>query len=233
MENNIKVEQWLDNEIRFVEVNGEWQAVAKDITDALGFRMASDALSKMKDKYKGKAKVPTPGGVQTLTTLSNSGLYSLLLNSRKIKSKEMLAHLEEIDYTLVMQVKTPKQLHFEMLLKEQLQRFIDIGGIRYNDWNFYVDNQVIFKDAIDFETEYKIPNTNHRVDFYFKGFDIIIEYDEKHHLQQIKEDIRREAVITNAMIDHQGREPVFIRVAEGEEYQGIIDLFGIFYKQIA
>jgi prophage antirepressor-like protein len=34
---NFRVENWLDYEIRFVEKNpGEWWAVLKDITDALG-----------------------------------------------------------------------------------------------------------------------------------------------------------------------------------------------------
>lgn len=42
MNNPIKTENWNGHEIRFVFHNGEWWAVAKDVADILGYRMASD-----------------------------------------------------------------------------------------------------------------------------------------------------------------------------------------------
>ena len=36
MRNNIRVESWCGYDIRFVEVNGKWYAILKDICDALG-----------------------------------------------------------------------------------------------------------------------------------------------------------------------------------------------------
>jgi len=41
---------------RFIEKDGEWWAVAKDVADALGFRDATVATQKMADRYKGTAK---------------------------------------------------------------------------------------------------------------------------------------------------------------------------------
>lgn len=38
MENKIRVENWCGYDIRFVEVNGEWYAILKDICDALHLR---------------------------------------------------------------------------------------------------------------------------------------------------------------------------------------------------
>lgn len=35
---NMKIENWLGNEIRFVEINGEWWAVGNDVTRALGYK---------------------------------------------------------------------------------------------------------------------------------------------------------------------------------------------------
>lgn len=49
----MKTEIWNEYPIRFVEKDGEWWAVAKDITDALGFAQAKDATRKMPEKYKG------------------------------------------------------------------------------------------------------------------------------------------------------------------------------------
>ena len=88
MENNIKVEQWLNNEIRFVEVGGEWNAVAKDVTDALGIGLASNVLRHMKDKYKGMSEVHTPGGVQKLITLTEKGMYRLIMRSNKPEAED-------------------------------------------------------------------------------------------------------------------------------------------------
>ena len=36
----MRVENWCGYDIRFVEVNGEWYAILKDICDALGLRTA-------------------------------------------------------------------------------------------------------------------------------------------------------------------------------------------------
>ena len=40
---NMRVENWSGHDIRFVEYNGEWWAVLKDICDALGLRTAAVA----------------------------------------------------------------------------------------------------------------------------------------------------------------------------------------------
>lgn len=39
----MKVENWCGYDIRFVEINGEWRAILKDICDALGLRTAKVA----------------------------------------------------------------------------------------------------------------------------------------------------------------------------------------------
>lgn len=79
----MKTEIWNGYSIRFVEVDGEWQAVAKDATDALGIRDANSVLRHMKDKYKGTSKVRTPGGNQEMLTLTEKGLYRLIMRSNK------------------------------------------------------------------------------------------------------------------------------------------------------
>ena len=42
-ENNMRVENWCGYDIRFVEINGEWWAILKDICDALKLR--TDAIA--------------------------------------------------------------------------------------------------------------------------------------------------------------------------------------------
>lgn len=85
----MKTEIWNEYPIRFVEKDGEWWAVAKDITDALGFAQAKDATRKMPEKYKGRYKVPTTSGkskspeTQEMIVLNEKGLYRLIMRSHK------------------------------------------------------------------------------------------------------------------------------------------------------
>lgn len=41
----MKIQHWNGHNIRFVEVNGEWMAVGKDVTDALGYANSRKALA--------------------------------------------------------------------------------------------------------------------------------------------------------------------------------------------
>ena len=84
----MKTEIWNGYPIRFVEKNGEWWAVAKDITDSLGFAQAKDATRKMPEKYKGAYKVPTLGGEQEMIVLNEKGLYRLIMRSHKPEAEE-------------------------------------------------------------------------------------------------------------------------------------------------
>lgn len=60
--------------------------VAKDVCDALGLTTANLARDLDGDE-KGSIKLMTPGGLQLVTLISESGLYSLILRSRKPEAK--------------------------------------------------------------------------------------------------------------------------------------------------
>lgn len=127
MKNVIKVEQWLENEIRFVEVDGEWNAVAKDVTDALGFRMASDALRKTKDKYKGTAQVRTPGGVQEMITLTEKGMYRFIMRSDKPEAEDFQDWVFDVIKSLRESVGLEQYEVFRMMdkqIQKEASRFI-------------------------------------------------------------------------------------------------------------
>ncbi|EPC70848.1 BRO domain-containing protein [Lacticaseibacillus paracasei subsp. paracasei Lpp126] len=62
---------------------GEWYAVAKDVTSAMNYRDATAALQTLPERYKGTAKVCTLGGDQEVRTLSEQGVYRLIMRSNK------------------------------------------------------------------------------------------------------------------------------------------------------
>ena len=69
--------------VRTTTVNGEVMFVAKDIATILGYSNPRDAINNhVDDEDKGVAKCDTLGGVQDLTIINESGLYSLILSSK-------------------------------------------------------------------------------------------------------------------------------------------------------
>ena len=75
--------------VRTTEINGEPYLVGKDVAEILGYSNPRDALSKHVDD-EDKATVAIHDGSQNrnLTTINESGLYSLILSSKLPKAKE-------------------------------------------------------------------------------------------------------------------------------------------------
>ena len=75
--------------VRTMEINGEPYFVGKDVAEILGYSNPRDALSKHVDD-EDKATVAIHDGSQNrnLTTINESGLYSLILSSKLPKAKE-------------------------------------------------------------------------------------------------------------------------------------------------
>ncbi|TLQ07082.1 phage repressor protein [Marinilactibacillus psychrotolerans] len=113
----MKTENWNGHEIRFVSIDKEWHAIAKDVTDALGFSQAKDAIRKMPKKYLGKVyKVPTTSiskvghetsvrskyarKSQDMITLTEKGLYRLIMRSNKKEAEEFQDWVFEVIKTL-------------------------------------------------------------------------------------------------------------------------------------
>lgn len=71
--------------IRALNREGQPLFVAKDVCAAL--KLDHTALRRLDDDEKGGESIPTPGGDQTMTVVTESGLYSLVLGSKKPEAK--------------------------------------------------------------------------------------------------------------------------------------------------
>lgn len=69
--------------LRTVKINGETWFVAKDVCDALQLVNSRKAAGDLDGDEKGVTKVMTRGGMQTMQIVSEAGLYTLMLSSRK------------------------------------------------------------------------------------------------------------------------------------------------------
>ncbi|HBC2852275.1 TPA: phage antirepressor [Enterococcus faecium] len=77
------------NEVRTILVNDEPYFVAKDSAAILGYKRTADAIKQHVDaEDKGVGGIQTPGGVQRMTLINESGLYSLIFSSQLPNAKK-------------------------------------------------------------------------------------------------------------------------------------------------
>lgn len=74
-------------QIRTVLLGGEPWFVGRDACDLLALSDLQSSLRQLDDDEKGRHSVPTPGGYQQMTVINESGLYSLILRSRRPEAK--------------------------------------------------------------------------------------------------------------------------------------------------
>jgi prophage antirepressor-like protein len=87
MSNDLQVWQYNKNKFRTVTKDGEPWFVAKDLSDILECRDPEQALRGLEDSEKGTTIVGTLGGQQSMTVINESGMYALILKSRKKEAK--------------------------------------------------------------------------------------------------------------------------------------------------
>ena len=76
-------------DVRIITINDEPWFVGKDVADILGYSNSRKALSDhVDDEDKGVTKSDTLGGNQNSTIINESGLYSLILKSKKPEAKQ-------------------------------------------------------------------------------------------------------------------------------------------------
>jgi len=73
--------------VRVVTVDGELRFVAADVCAVLEHGNTTMAVAALDDDEKGLSTVETPGGSQQMVTVTEPGLYSLVLRSRKPVAK--------------------------------------------------------------------------------------------------------------------------------------------------
>lgn len=94
---NARVENWLGHEIRFVEKNpSDWWGVAADIASALEYRKVDSMLRKVKPSQKGTHLMSTLGGEQEVSILSETGIYRVIMRSRRKEAEEFQEWVYEV-----------------------------------------------------------------------------------------------------------------------------------------
>ena len=107
----MRVENWNGYDIRFIEVNGEWYAILKDICDALGLR-TDKVADRLDPSYLERVRVYTDATIPTkyntkddhlskgvvnfknhtkavyMLAVNEAGVYEALFASRKLEARK-------------------------------------------------------------------------------------------------------------------------------------------------
>ena len=81
------VKLYKDHPVRIVDRDGEPWFVAKDVCEALGIAKVDSAIRSLDEDEKDAHSMSTLGGNQEMTVVSEAGLYSLIMRSRKPEAK--------------------------------------------------------------------------------------------------------------------------------------------------
>jgi len=73
--------------VRVLAIDSEPWFVAKDVCDALGLSNHRSSIALLDDDERGVHTVDTPSGEQDMAIITEAGLYSLILRSRKPEAK--------------------------------------------------------------------------------------------------------------------------------------------------
>lgn len=98
---NTKTEEWNGHKIRFVEKDGEWWAVAKDVAEALGYAHTPHMTRLLEKEEKDAVRLTdTIGRTQIMTIISEVGIYEAIFGSEKIEAKEFKKWVKQTLKTL-------------------------------------------------------------------------------------------------------------------------------------
>jgi len=88
MSNDLVTFEFVTQSVRVLMIDGEPWFVAVDVCAALHINNNRMALARLDEDEKGVSVMDTPGGPQKMSIINESGLYALILTSRKPEAKK-------------------------------------------------------------------------------------------------------------------------------------------------
>ena len=86
---NIRIEKWQGCQIRFVEFDGEYWAVLKDLCDALGLKTFNAKSRLDGSMYKNISVEEGEDGFRKTIVVNELGIYQILFTSRRPEAEQL------------------------------------------------------------------------------------------------------------------------------------------------
>ena len=114
----MKIEVWAGHSIRFIERDGEWRAVLKDVCDALGLQAYAARRRLEDDQISSMVIADSMGREQETLVVGEYGIYDTVFQSRKPEAKAFRRWVYDMLATLRRQSGLEGFEVFRMLDKE-------------------------------------------------------------------------------------------------------------------
>lgn len=115
-----------NEEIRFIEKDGEHWAVASDVAKVLGYSHAPHMTRLLDESEKAVHNVDTLKGKQKAVIISEVGIYEAIFNSRKLEAKEFKNWVKQILKELRHAIGLESYEVFRMLDKEHQKKAMQV-----------------------------------------------------------------------------------------------------------
>lgn len=143
-------------EIRFIERNGEYWAIATDVAKVLGFRDAFNATKYLPEHVKGTLKGSTTSDkkkarkYQDYTVINEKGIYRFVMRSNKSEALDFQDWICDVLVELRISTKLKGYQVFHMLDKEKQKEAMDNlkNGIKSISQKNYCKAQTISNKAV-------------------------------------------------------------------------------------
>ncbi|HHO6497314.1 TPA: Bro-N domain-containing protein [Staphylococcus aureus] len=151
------IKQLFNNkEIRFIEKNGEYWAIATDVAKVLGFRDAFNATKYLPEHVRGTLKGSTSSDkkkarkYQDYTVINEKGIYRLVMRSNKSEALDFQDWICDVLVELRTSTKLKGYEVFHMLDKEKQKEAMNIlkNGIEAISKKDYCKAQAISNKAV-------------------------------------------------------------------------------------
>jgi prophage antirepressor-like protein len=124
--------------IRSVQVDGEPWFVVSDICEIFSVTNRNRVMQEIPEDEKGGTQMNTPGGVQTVTVVNESGLYSLLFALQPKKARNVSEEYVEM--------RTKQLQAFKRWVTHEVLPTIRKTGGYVNNSEVFIDNYLPFAD---------------------------------------------------------------------------------------
>ena len=148
------VKLYKENPVRIIEKDGEPWFVAKDVCNVLELANPRSSMALLDEDERGVHSMDTPSAKQEMAIISEAGLYSLILRSRKPEAK---AFKRWVTHEVLPSIRKTGAYLAPNLPLEKLQKIIEAIGEQYK---MLIESNSVLRQQLEYAAQF-IPKTKY------------------------------------------------------------------------
>ena len=148
------VKLYKDTPVRIIEKDGEPWFVAKDVCNVLELANPRSSMALLDEDERGVHSMDTPSAKQEMAIISEAGLYSLILRSRKPEAK---AFKRWVTHEVSPSIRKTGAYLAPNLPLEKLQKIIEAIGEQYK---MLIESNSVLRQQLEYAAQF-IPKTKY------------------------------------------------------------------------